>query len=54
MREHSQAPIIFLSASDCEEDVKQALELGAADYITKPYSPADLLARLKAALRGSN
>jgi PAS domain S-box-containing protein len=54
IREHSQAPIIFLSASDCEEDVKQALELGAADYITKPYSPADLLARLKAALRGSN
>jgi two-component system KDP operon response regulator KdpE len=51
IRERSKAPIIFFTASDREEDLKQAAELGAADYITKPCSPADLLARLETALR---
>jgi DNA-binding response OmpR family regulator len=51
IREHSTAPIIFFTASDCEEDIKQAEELGAADDITKPYSPPELLARLDTALR---
>jgi DNA-binding response OmpR family regulator len=39
IREHSKAPIIFFTASDREEDIKQAEELGAADYITKPFHP---------------
>jgi two-component system, OmpR family, response regulator BaeR len=51
IREHSKAPIIFFTASDREEDIKQAAKLGAADYITKPYSPTELLARLDTALR---
>jgi DNA-binding response OmpR family regulator len=51
IREHSKAPIIFFTASDREEDIKQAAELGAVDYITKPYSPTELLARLETALR---
>ncbi len=51
IREHSTAPIIFFTASDREEDIKQAEELGAADYITKPYSPTELLARLDTVLR---
>src|ERR671914_3069066 len=38
IREHSKAPIIFLTASDREEDIRQASELGAADYITKKLS----------------
>jgi DNA-binding response OmpR family regulator len=51
IRERSRAPIIFFTASDCEEHIKQASELGAADYIIKPYSPPELLARLETVLR---
>jgi len=51
IRERSEVPIVFFTASDREEDIKQAAELGAADYITKPYSPAELLARLEVVLR---
>jgi DNA-binding response OmpR family regulator len=51
IRELSRAPIIFFTASDREEDIRQASELGAADYITKPYSPPELLARLETVLR---
>lgn len=44
-------PVIMLSAKGEEADIVTGLELGAADYITKPFSPRILLARLRAALR---
>ena len=44
-------PVILLSARGREDDVAWALELGAADYIVKPYSPTELAARIGAALR---
>ena len=51
IRELSQVPVIFLTASDREEDAVQALKAGADDYITKPFSPSELLARIEAVLR---
>jgi two-component system KDP operon response regulator KdpE len=51
LREWSQAPIIVLSAID-EEDAKiRALQTGADDYVTKPFAPGELVARLQAVLR---
>jgi len=47
----SNVPIIVLSARQAEMDKAKALETGADDYITKPFSPIDLLARVKAVLR---
>ena len=44
-------PVIFLSAYGRDETIARALELGAADYIVKPFSPAELTARVKAVLR---
>jgi len=44
-------PIIMLTAKGAEEDKVQGLEAGADDYITKPFSPKELLARIKAVLR---
>ena len=41
------APVIMLSARSQEEDVVRALEAGANDYVTKPYNPRELLARIK-------
>jgi two-component system KDP operon response regulator KdpE len=53
LREWSQMPIIVLSAVG-EEDAKvRALEAGADDYVTKPFGPRELVARLEAALRRS-
>lgn len=46
-----RAPVIMLSALGAEEDKVMGLELGAEDYITKPFSLAELLARVKAVLR---
>src|ERR1700730_16632361 len=47
----SQVPIIFLTARDGEVDRVVGLELGADDYLTKPFSPAEPVARVKAVLR---
>ena len=51
IREWSAMPIIVLSARGKEQDKVEALELGADDYLTKPFGAAELLARLKVALR---
>jgi len=51
IREFSGVPVIFLTASDRDEDTVHALRMGADDYITKPFSPSELLARIGAALR---
>ena len=51
IRSHSMVPIIMLTAKDDEVDVVVGLELGADDYVTKPYSARELLARIKAVLR---
>jgi len=46
-------PIIFLTARASEDDKIKGLDLGADDYITKPFSPRELVARVKAVLRRS-
>ena len=51
LRTRSQVPIIMLTAKDSEVDKVVGLELGADDYVTKPYSKAELIARIKAVLR---
>lgn len=51
IREVSDAPIIFLSAHDAEDDIVKAFQMGADDYVVKPFSPAELLARIEASLR---
>lgn len=51
IRMTSQVPIIMLTAKDSEVDVVVGLELGADDYVTKPYSTRELLARIRAILR---
>ncbi len=53
LRSWSGIPVIVLSARGQEQDKIAALELGADDYLTKPFSAGELLARLKAALRRS-
>ena len=53
LREHTDAPIIMLTARDSELDMVRGLETGADDYITKPFSHLELLARMKAVLRRS-
>jgi two-component system, OmpR family, KDP operon response regulator KdpE len=51
IREWSEMPILVLSAVGEEEQKVRALEAGADDYVTKPFGPRELVARLKAALR---
>lgn len=51
IRQVSAVPIIMVSAKDTEVDKVVGLELGADDYVTKPYSPRELLARIRAVLR---
>lgn len=51
IRRRSQTPIIMLTAKDAEVDKIVGLELGADDYVTKPYSFRELLARIRAVLR---
>lgn len=51
IRARSEVPIIFLTARDDETDRILGLELGADDYVTKPFSPRELVARVKAILK---
>lgn len=53
IREFSTVPVLFLSARDDELDRVLGLELGADDYVTKPFSPRELVARVRAILRRS-
>jgi DNA-binding response OmpR family regulator len=54
IREFSPVPIIMVTGKDFNEDKVRGLEMGADDYITKPFSPNELAARVKAALRRSS
>ena len=51
IRTRSTVPIIMLTAKDSEIDIVVGLELGADDYVTKPYSTRELLARIRAVMR---
>ena len=51
IREVSDVPVIFLSVNRQEETIARAFENGADDYVVKPFSPTELVARIKAALR---
>ena len=51
IREFSQIPIILVTARDFDDDKVHGLEIGADDYVTKPFSPGELAARVRAALR---
>ena len=51
IRAVAQTPIIMLTAKDSEVDIVVGLELGADDYVTKPYSSRELLARIRAVMR---
>jgi len=51
IREHSSTPIMMLTVQGSEEDEVAGLDLGADDYLTKPFSPRGLLARVRAVLR---
>jgi two-component system, OmpR family, KDP operon response regulator KdpE len=51
IREESAAPIVVLSARGAESDKVSILDLGADDYVTKPFGPEELLARIRVALR---
>jgi DNA-binding response OmpR family regulator len=51
IRARSSVPIILLTVRNSDEDVVQGLELGADDYVAKPFSPRQLVARIRAVLR---
>ncbi len=51
IRKHSDVPVVMLSARDGEDDIVRALELGADDYVTKPFRYLELMARIKAVQR---
>ena len=51
IRETADVPVIFLSVYGQDETVARALDMGAADYLVKPFSPTELTARIRAALR---
>ncbi len=53
VRQDGQTPVIFLTAKDEEDDVVQGLELGAEDYIIKPFRNRELVSRIKRVLRRS-
>ncbi|MET7474267.1 response regulator transcription factor [Streptomyces sp. NPDC005648] len=51
LRRESDLPVLMLTARSTEEDLLLGLELGADDYLTKPYSPRELMARIRTLLR---
>ncbi|NEA56440.1 response regulator transcription factor [Streptomyces sp. SID13666] len=51
LRQESAMPVLILTASSTEEDLLIGLDLGADDYMTKPYSPRELMARIRTLLR---
>jgi DNA-binding response OmpR family regulator len=53
LRFESDVPIVFVTARSTEEDLLLGLELGADDYVTKPYSPRELVARVRTLVRRS-
>jgi DNA-binding response OmpR family regulator len=54
LRAESNVPIIMLTAKATEEDTLQGLDLGTDDYVTKPFSPRELVARVRVVLRRAN
>ena len=52
-REHADTPVIMLTARRGEKDIVGALEIGANDYLVKPFMPEELLARLSRLLKAS-
>ncbi|HET8718412.1 MAG TPA: response regulator transcription factor [Nocardioidaceae bacterium] len=54
IRQSSNVPVIMVTAKDTEVDKVVGLEIGADDYVTKPYSPRELVARIRAVLRRGN
>ncbi|MEU6356485.1 response regulator transcription factor [Streptomyces sp. NPDC047072] len=53
LRKDEDIPVVMLTARSAEDDVLMGLELGADDYVTKPYSPRELMARIRTVLRRS-
>ncbi|MBU4460828.1 MAG: response regulator [Verrucomicrobia bacterium] len=53
-RFHRDTPVLMLTASRCERDVRRAVSNGAADFITKPFRPDQLVKRVKRLLAGVN
>ncbi len=51
IREFTDAPVIFMSGQASDDDIARAFDVGADDYILKPFSPTELVARIRAALR---
>ncbi|MFD7610700.1 response regulator transcription factor [Streptomyces sp. NPDC059828] len=51
LRQESAVPVLMLTASSSEDDLLLGLDLGADDYMTKPYSPRELMARIRTLLR---
>ena len=51
LRTWTQVPVVVLTAIDSERDKVTALDLGADDYVTKPFGVAELMARIRVALR---
>ena len=54
IRERSQVPVIFVSTEDRDEDMVRGLDMGADDYIAKPFSTSELTSRVKAVIRRSS
>ncbi|CAL9354425.1 response regulator transcription factor [Streptomyces sp. enrichment culture] len=54
LRADGEIPVLMLTARTSEDEVLRGLDLGADDYMTKPYSPRELLARIRTVLRRSN
>jgi DNA-binding response OmpR family regulator len=51
LRQESQVPVLMLTARSSEDDLLMGLDLGADEYVTKPYSPRELMARIRSLLR---